>query len=110
MVSNYFCQNWDRFISTKFKQRHIKSKIHSFMYNNIITNKYHIGDIPWTDFEKTIRNYMRENSFKFNSYSIRVGCKLDSEEIFISVDNNYGFAPLYKFPNGEWFYYKYCNS
>ena len=110
MLSNYYCQNCDRYINHRFKQRHIKSKIHTFMHNNIITNKYNIGDVYWTDFEKTIREYMKVNSFKFKAYSILVACKIDNEDIFISEDSTDGFAPLYKFPNGGVICYKYCKS
>ena len=52
MVSNYYCQDCDKNINLKYKQHHIKSKSHSYMYYNIKTNKYIIGDVCWVDFEK----------------------------------------------------------
>ena len=110
MVSNYYCQNCDKYINRKFRQRHIKSKAHSFMYYNIVTNKYNISNVYWVDFEKTIREYIKENNTKFYSFSIVVRCKLNDEDICISVDNKPGYAPLYKFPDSGWICYKYCQS
>ena len=107
MVSNYYCQDCDKYINRKYKQRHIKSKSHSYMYYNIVTNKYNIGNVYWVDFEKTIEEYIKENNNKFYSFSIVVRCKLNDEDIRVSVDNKPGYAPLYKFLDGKWFFYKY---
>ena len=65
MVSNYYCQDYDKYINRKFKQYHIKSKAHSNMFYNIVTNKYNIGNLYWDDFEKTIHEYMKKNTIKF---------------------------------------------
>ena len=80
------------------------------MYYNIITNKYNIGDVYWCDFEKTIHEYLRENTIKFNTFSVVVKCKLNDEDISISVDSGKGYAPLYRFPDSGWICYKYCKS
>ena len=64
----------------------------------------------WGDFEKTIEEYIKENNTKFYSFSILVRCKLNDEDICISVDNKDGYAPLYKFDNSGWICYKYCQS
>ena len=94
MVSNYYCQDCDININRKYKQRHIKSKSHSNMYYNFVTNKYNIGNVYWVDFEKTIEEYIKENNTKFYSFSILVRCELNDEDICISVNNNQGYAPL----------------
>ena len=76
------------------------------MFYNIITNKYNVGDVYWCDFEETIREYMVNNSLKFNFSSTIVKCKLNNEDISILVDKIDGYVPLYKFNNGGWFYYR----
>ena len=78
------------------------------MYYNIITNKYNIGDVFWSDFEKTIYEYMNENRTKFYTFSILVRCKLDNEDISISVDGNEIDIPLYRFDDCGWVCYRYC--
>ena len=65
MVSKYYCQDCDKHINQRFKTKHINSKAHLYMYYNIITNKYNIGDIYWCDFEETIREYMVDIYSKF---------------------------------------------
>ena len=60
--------------------------------------------------KKTIEEYIKENNTKFYSFSIVVRCKLNDEDICISVDNKPGYAPLYKFDNSGWICYKYCQS
>ena len=35
---------------------------------------------------------------------------MNNEDISILVDKIDGYVPLYKFDNGGWFYYGYCNS
>ena len=63
MVSNYYCRDCEKNINQKFEQKHRKSKAHFYMYYNIITNKYNIGDVYWCDFEKkTKHEYMKENT------------------------------------------------
>ena len=110
MVSNYYCEDCDKYINRKFKQKHIKSKAHSIMYYNIVTNKYNIGDVCWGDFEKTIYEYMKENRTKFYAFSVVVRCKLDNEDISISVDSDEVDVPLYRFDDCGWVCYRYCKS
>ena len=45
MVSNYYCQVCDKYINRRSKTKHLNSKAHLYMYYNIITNKYNIGDV-----------------------------------------------------------------
>ena len=94
MVSNYYCQDCDKYTNPKFKQCLIKSKAHSIMYYIIVTNKYNIGNLYWNDFEKTIHEYMKKNSIKFYAFSVAVRCKLNDEDKSISVDSGEGYAPL----------------
>ena len=53
---------------------------------------------------------MKENRGKFYSFTILVRCKLDNEDISISVDGNKIDVPLYKFDDCGWVCYKYCQS
>ena len=110
MTSNYYCQHCDKHVDWKYKQRHIKSQSHSYMYYNIVTNKYNIGNVYWVDFKTTIDKYIKENNTKFLSFTIVVSCKLNDEDICISIDNKPGNAPLYEFHDGEWIYYKFYTS
>ena len=80
------------------------------MYYKTVTNKYKIGNVYWDDFEKTIQEYIMENTIKFYAFSIVVRCNLNNEDICIYVDNREGYAPLYKFPDSGWICYKYCKS
>ena len=76
MVSNYYCQDCDKYINRRFKTKRINSKAHLHMFYNIVTNKHNIGDVYWCDFEETIREYMvNNNSCKFNFSSTIVKCK-----------------------------------
>ena len=97
MVSNYYCQDCDRYINQKAKQKHMKSKAHLNMYYNIVTNKYNIGNLYWDDFEETIFEYMKENRTKFYAFFVVVRCKLDNEDISISVEGDEVVVPLYRF-------------
>ena len=111
MISNYFCKDCEKFINRRFKTKHINSKAHLHMYYNIVTNKYNIGDVYWCDFEETIREYIVNNSCKFNFFSTIVKCKINNEDISILVENIDGYVPLYKFDDDDaWIYYRYCNS
>ena len=80
------------------------------MYYNIVTNKYNIGNVYWSDFEKTIHEYMKENITQFYDFTVVVRCKLNDEDVSISVSGEEGISPLYKFHNGGRFYYRYCKS
>ena len=111
MVSNYYCQECDKYVNRRFKTKHINSKAHLHKHYNIVTNKYNIGDVYWCDFEETIREYMVNNSCKFNFFSTFVKCKINNEDISFLVDKIDGYAPLYKFDDDDaWIYYRYCNS
>ena len=110
MVSNYYCHECDKYINRRFKTKHINSKAHLHMYYNIVTNKHNIGDVYWCDFEETIRDYMVNNSSNFKFFSTIVKCNINIEDIIILVDNTDGYAPLYKFNDDDWIYYRYCNS
>ena len=110
MTSNYYCQNFDKHIDLEYKQRHIKSQSHSYMYYNIVTNKYNIGNVYWVDFKTMIEKYIKENETKFLSFTIVVRCKLNDKDICISIDNKPGNRPLYEFHDGERIYYKYYTS
>ena len=110
MTSNYYCQYCDKHINWEYKQYHIKSQSHSYMTYNIVTNKYNIGNVYWVDFKTTIEKYIKENNTKFLSFTMVVRCKLNDEDIFISIDNKPGNAPLYEFHDGERIYYKYYTS
>ena len=110
MVSNYYCQDCDKNIIQKAKQKHIKSKAHLNMYYNIVTNKYNVSDVLWGDFEKTIYEYIKENRTKFYAFFVVVRCKLDSEDISISVDGDEVDVPLYRFDDCGWVCYRYCKS
>ena len=105
-----YCDSCDKIVSQKFIKKHNKSKTHLYFYNNFIINKYYIGDVLWRDFEITIRDYIKEYNNKFNSFSILVNFQIDKEDMRISVDNNEGEVPLYKFKNTGWIYYKFCQS
>ena len=78
------------------------------MYYNFATNKYNIGDIFWSDFEKKICEYIKENTPKLYAFSVVVRCELNDEDISLSVDSNEGCVPSYKFPDSEWISYEYC--
>ena len=105
-----YCHSCDKFISQKFIKKHNKSKTHLYFYNNIVINKYVIGDVLWRDFENIVRGYINDYNTKFNSFSILVKCQLNNDYINISVNNIEGQVPLYKFKNIGVVYYKYCQS
>ena len=109
MISKYYCQECDNYIFQRFKTKHLKSKAHLHMYYNIITNKYNIRDVYWDDFEATLHEYMMNKSYNFQFFSTLVKCKINNEDISTSVNNIYGYAPLYKFGDNGWIY-RYCNS
>ena len=45
MTSKHYSQDCDKYINQRFKTKHINLKAHLYMYYNIITNKYNIGDV-----------------------------------------------------------------
>ena len=80
------------------------------MYYNIIINKYNIGDVYWCDFEETIRKYMNNNYSKFIFFSTIVKCNINNNDESILVDDINSYVLLYRFDNGDSFYYTFCNS
>ena len=110
MVSNYYCQDCDKYINRRFKQKHTKSKVHLNMYNNFRINKHNFGDVYSSDFEKTIQEYMNENITKFYGFSVVARVVLNDVDKSISDDNNERYAPFYNFPDSGWICYKYCKS
>ena len=105
-----YCHSCDKTISQNFIKKHNKSKTHLYFYNNFVINKYYIGDVLWRDFENIIRDYIKDYSNKFNSFSIVVNFQINNENMRISGDNIEGEIPLYKFKNSGWIYYKFCQS
>ena len=82
-MKSIYCHHCDKVINRIFKQRHLKSKAHLYMYYNIVTNRYNIGKIFWSDFENIINEYTIDYEYKFYSFSILVKCKLNNENINI---------------------------
>ena len=105
-----YCQSCDKNISQKFMKKHDKSKTHLYFNNNFVINKYHIGNVLWSDFENIIRDYINEYNNKFYSFSILINFQLNNENMRISINNIEGEIPLYKFKNIGWIYYKFCQS
>ena len=110
MVYKYYCRDCDKYINQRFKTKHINSKAHLYMYYNIITNKYNIGDVYWSDFEETIREYVVNNYSKFHFFSTVVKCKLNNNDISILVSKMDGYVSLYRFDESGWISYRYCNG
>ena len=105
-----YCHSCDKYISQKFMKKHNKSKTHLYFHNNFVINKYHIGNVLWSDFEIIIRDYINEYNNKFYSFSILINFQLSNENMRISIDNIDGEVPLYRFKNIGWIYYKFCQS
>ena len=80
------------------------------MYYNIITNKYNIGDVYWSDIETIIHEYIKDNSTKFCSFTILFRCKLNGEDEIISDDGGELYVPLYRFDDSGGVFYRYCKS
>ena len=104
------CHSCDKMISQKFLKRHNKSKSHIYFHNNIVINKYNIGNVLFKDFENIIHDYINEYNNKFYSFTIKIDFELNNENMNISIDNIEGQIPLYKFKNVGWIYYKFCQS
>ena len=109
-MTSFYCEHCDKTINRNFKRKHIKSKNHFYMYNNIVTNKYDIGDVYFSDFENVIHEYIIEQNTKFDSFSILVKCKLYGEDINISIINRNEFILLYKFKDIGSVFYEYSQS
>ena len=75
----------------------MKTKIHLYMYYNIVINKYDTGEVYFSNFENVIQKYINDYNKKFNLFSILIRCKFDQENIFISINNKTNYVFLYKF-------------
>ena len=111
MVFNHYCQDCDKYINRRSKTKHINSKAHLYLYYNIITNKYNIGDVYWCDLVEMIHEYMMINLCKFRKFSTVVKCKIDNKDISILIDKIKGYIPFYKLDDDEeeWIHLKYLN-
>ena len=106
----FYCQHCDKSYNRIFKRRHIKSNSHLNMYYNIVINKYNIGDVYWSDFENIIHDHIRDHDNKFYYFTILIKCKLNDENLNISVDNIEGIVFLYKFKDIGSIFYEYSQS
>ena len=109
-MTTFYCPHCDKSFNNKFKQKHIKSKKHLYMYNNIVINKYNTGDVYFSNLEDIINEYIMEYNTKFNSFSILVKCGLYGENINISINNRNEFIPLCKFKDIGSVFYEYSQS
>ena len=95
MAFNYYCQHCDKHINRKSKNKHLNSKTHLYMYDNIIINKFSIGDVYWCDLVETIDKYMIFNLNKFRFFTTAVKCKIANKDINILIDKIEGYIPFY---------------
>ena len=109
-MTSFYCHHCDKSFNRVFKRRHIKSKSHLYNYYNIVINKYNIGDLYWSDFENIIQDYIKNFDKKFYSFATLVKCKLDCENLNISIDNIQGIVFLYRFEDIGNIFYEYCQS
>ena len=109
-MTTFYCQHCDKSFNNKFKQKHIKSKKHLYMYNNIVINKYNIGDVYFSNLEDIINEYIMEYNTKFYSFSILVKCSLYGEDINISINNRNESILLCKFKDIGSVFYEYSQS
>ena len=111
MVSNYYCKEYYKYINRRYKTKHINSKVHLYMYYNIIINKHVIGDVYWCDLVETILKYMTINLCKFRKFSTTVECTIDNKDISILIDKIEGYIPFYELDDDEkeWIHLKYLN-
>ena len=109
-MTSFYCQHCNKSFNNKFKQKHLKSKKHLYMYNDIVINKHNIGNIPFSDLENIIHQYITEYNTKFDSFSILVKCNLYGEDINISINNRNDSIPLCKFKEIGSVFYEYSQS
>ena len=109
-MTSFYCQHCDKSFNNKFKQKHIKSKNHLYMYNNIVFNKHNIGNIPFSDLENIVHQYITKYNTKFDSFSILVKCNLYGEDINISINNRNDSILLCKFKEIGSVFYEYTQS
>ena len=109
-MTSFYCQHCDKSINYKSKQNHIKTKKHLYMYNNFVINKHNIGNIPFSDLENIINEYITDYNTKFNSFSILVKCNLYNNNINISIDNRNESILFCKFKDIGSVFYEYSQS
>ena len=109
-MTTFYCQHCDKSFNNKVKQKHIKSKKHLYMYNNIVINKYNIGDVYFSNLEDIINEYIMEYNTKFYSFSILVKCNLYGKAINISINNRNESILLCKFKDIGSVFYEYSQS
>ena len=107
---DYYCEICDKTINRKSKTKHINSKTHLNTYFNIVINKHIFGDVFWIDFEETIHEYIVNHSYKFQSFTTTVECKLDDEDINYSVNEKVTYDNLYKYIHSGWCFDRFCKS
>ena len=76
----------------------------------MVTNNYNNGDVFRSDFEKTIYKQLKENRTEFYAFFVVVKCKLDNDDIYISVEGDEVGVPSYRFDDCGWVCYRYCKS
>ena len=109
-MTSFYCQHCDKSINYKSKENHIKTKKHLYMYNNFVINKHNIGNIPFSDLENIINEYITDYNTKFNSFSILVKCNLYNNDINISIDNRSDSIFLCSFKDIGSVFYEYSQS
>ena len=109
-MTSFYCHHCDKSVNYKSKQKHIKTKKHLYMYKNFVDNKHNIGNIPFSDLENIIHQYITEYSTKFDSFSILVKCNLYGENIKISIDNRNESILLCRFKDIGSVFYEYSQS
>ena len=111
MVSNYYCQICDKHINQRSKKKHINSKTHLYMNDNIIINKLSIGDLYWCDLVETIDKYMIFHLNKFRIFTTAVKCRIANKDINILIDKIEGYNRFFETDDDEEerLYSKYLN-
>ena len=88
----------------------MKSKMHLYMYKNVVINKYNIGNVYFSNFENVIQKYIIDYNKKFNILSILIKCNFNQEKILISINNKSNYVFLYKFKDIGPIFYNYYQS
>ena len=101
-----YCRSCDKNISQKSIKRHFKSKTHLYFHNNIIINKYYIGDVLWENLGYIINEYIEIYNKKFNCFYIKVDFQLYKENFSFHIDYIDGEEPIYNI-NIAWIYCKF---
>ena len=109
-MTSFYCQHCNKSINYKSKQKHIKTKKHLYMYNNFVINNHNIGNIPFSDLENIIHQYIKEYNTKFDSFSILVKCNLYGKDLNISINNRNESILLCKFKDVGYVFYEYSQS